>query len=565
MGTAQNSRQPRKGRKNAFSERFLGSVELRMKRRQTPVKIGRPTLTGVGRRCSDIILRVLGRLLAVRYRLIWAQARTRRGKLAVFFTGYFLVGTLIVLMAMGGWKAARLAILTGQAELIARIVLGAVWVNALMIAVMLGIGVNPAFTDSALRRFPLSAMQRLTARHVTGALEPIWIVILALYIAVGARFEAFGVSSIWLSVPAALLLAVTNYLFARLVITAADRAGPIATGIGIALIMLPLTALGRRPGAFVSALPVLAYTPPFAAGSVMAGVQALGPLLLLSGWCVVLAVVLAVLDTLPPRSRAKPAGAIEWDGPCDRIARRFGSHGPLISKHLRYFLRSNRVRMSFLMSLPVFPILFAVGHGGKDPVGALIQQVWLIVLAGVMGSFVVAINIFGYDGDGFRRYFLIPKRPETVMQTASLVALAIGAAALPVLFFCFAVFGRGEQADARMWALLVSSGLIGIFTYQGVAVWTAILAPRRADWNSVFGNDLSRGANIAMMACIIGPSFILGFVHYKVGLSILLRYPWIMPAVAALALAFYIFTLLRGGAVLVARRERILAAVEGRQ
>ncbi len=507
---------------------------------------------------------VLGRLLAVRYRLIWAQARTRRGKLAVFFTAYFLIGTLIVLMAMGGWKAARLAIQTGQAELIARIVLGAVWVNALLMAVVLGIGVNAAFTDSALRRFPLTAMQRVAARHITGALEPIWIVVLSLYIALGIRLDAFGVSSIWVSAPAALLLALTNYLFARVVTTAADRAGPFITGIGIAAIMLPLMVLGRRPGAFAAALPVLAYTPPFAAGSVMAGVQALKPLLILTGWCVVSSVALVALDILPARSRTKASAVIRWDGPCDRIARRFGPLGPLVSKHMRYFLRSNRVRMSYLMSLPLFPVLFAIRVGTNDPVGAVMQQVWLIALAGVMGTFVVAVNLFGYDGDGFRRYFLLPVRPEAVLRTASLVAMVIGAAVLPFLLLCYAVFAR-SQGNARTWIVLISSGVIGVFAYHGVAVWTAILAPRRADWSSVFGNDLSRGANIAMMASIMGPALILSLVQYKYGLTVLFRYPWIMPAVAALAVAFYIFTLLRGGAVLVARRERILAAVEGRQ
>jgi hypothetical protein len=52
--------------------------------------------------------RLLAHLLGLRYRLLWAQVRSRKGKMALFFVGYLFAVLIIVLMALGGFGAAGL-------------------------------------------------------------------------------------------------------------------------------------------------------------------------------------------------------------------------------------------------------------------------------------------------------------------------------------------------------------------------------------------------------------------------------------------------------------------------
>src|SRR5579871_2966903 len=120
------------------------------------------------------------RLTGLRYKLLWAQTRTRNGRIALFFTGYILAILIVILLSAGGFGAAMLAVRQHQAEKVAQVVLGSLFLNALLGSVVTGFGINTAFTDSALRRYALSAGDRMAARHLTGILEPVWIFVLAL-------------------------------------------------------------------------------------------------------------------------------------------------------------------------------------------------------------------------------------------------------------------------------------------------------------------------------------------------------------------------------------------------
>src|SRR5580700_4252554 len=124
--------------------------------------------------------RLVFRLVGLRYKLLWAQTRTRNGRIALFLVGYACALLVLIAFTAGGYGAAMLAVRSGQAELVARVVLGALFLNAIIASVVMGFGVNAAFSDAALRRFPLNALERLAARHVIGILEPMWIIILGL-------------------------------------------------------------------------------------------------------------------------------------------------------------------------------------------------------------------------------------------------------------------------------------------------------------------------------------------------------------------------------------------------
>ena len=63
-------------------------------------------------------------LLSLRYRLLWAHVRSRKGKTVLFLVAYLLACLIGVLLTMGGFGAAMASIRLGKAELVARIALG---------------------------------------------------------------------------------------------------------------------------------------------------------------------------------------------------------------------------------------------------------------------------------------------------------------------------------------------------------------------------------------------------------------------------------------------------------
>ena len=52
---------------------------------------------------------LIGNLVRLRYKLLWAKTRSRNGRIALFMAGYLLLVMLIALLASGGFGAALVA------------------------------------------------------------------------------------------------------------------------------------------------------------------------------------------------------------------------------------------------------------------------------------------------------------------------------------------------------------------------------------------------------------------------------------------------------------------------
>ncbi len=49
---------------------------------------------------------LMGQLVRLRYKLMWAKTRTRNGKIALFFAGYLLLIMFLVSWARADWGPA---------------------------------------------------------------------------------------------------------------------------------------------------------------------------------------------------------------------------------------------------------------------------------------------------------------------------------------------------------------------------------------------------------------------------------------------------------------------------
>ena len=101
--------------------------------------------------------------------------------------------------------------------------LTALFLEAVLAANILGFGMNAIFSDTELRRYPLTALDRRLARHLTGIVDPFWFLFLALELGLAVGLYVLGAGSFWFGLIAVLLLFVSNYLLARVVGLFIDR------------------------------------------------------------------------------------------------------------------------------------------------------------------------------------------------------------------------------------------------------------------------------------------------------------------------------------------------------
>jgi len=520
---------------------------------------------------------LIGNLVRLRYKLMWAKTRSRNGKIALFMAGYLLFVLLAALLAAGGLGAGMVAIRSGQAEPIAQAVLSGLFVNAIFGTVLLGFGMNAAFSDGELRRYPLRERERFVARHFLGIVDPFWFLILALEAGLVVGLYVYGTYSFWNGAIAVLLLFVCGYLLTRVAGVWIDRLMNTRSGSMVVLMavmclsLVPGTlapVLKKNPALLPGILAVLRYTPPFGAAAAMThvGADAALGLGLVAAWAVGLAMALVALERRPlgRQQVARKSGSL-WDSPFDRAAALFGPRmAPMVGFWLRFYLRNNRFRMLYLFSLPLAAFLtFNVGQMRKGGAGLAVAAMGALPVVTFMGTSRIAVNQYGYVGGAFRRFFLFPTDPAASLRAGSYAAVVLGAAMIPPAAILWAVFAP-RPLDARMVLMPVVNGITALFVFHGLGLWTSLYGPRRGNYDKSLGNDMSLMGNLVVIGVMLSCMFLPMLLKFVAPAAVSLEYWWLTLAPAALAVAFYAACLRGASAAFPARRERLLAIVEGK-
>jgi hypothetical protein len=518
---------------------------------------------------------LIGVLVNLRYKLLWAKTRSRNGRIALFLAGYLLLVMLIALLASGGFGAAMLAVRTGRAESIAQGVLTALFLEAVLAANILGFGMSAVFADTELRRYPLTAPDRRIARHLTGILDPFWFLFLALELGLMVGLYVLGAGSFWFGLIAVLLFFAANYLSARVVGLFIDQlmqrkgGAPILLMLIMTLSFLPSLAaqwLEKNPALVKMMVQRLHYTPPFGAAAAMIHPDTAGlyGLAIIVTWIFGLAALLVWLEKRPPQRQVSESVKIEWDSPFDRVGAFFGPRmGPLVGHWLRFYGRNSRIRTLSMISLPLLAFLtFQMGQR-MGPHSLFVAALGTVPMLTFLGTSRISVNQFGYVGGAFRRYFLLPTDPAATLRAASYAAVTIGASMLPIGLLAFALFAP-YPLDVRMLAMLLCTGLTGLFVLNGLGIWVTLFNPRKGNYNSNFGNDLSLGGNIVLIGGMLLAIGLPRLVHKFQPVLVSPESWWMFLPLPVLAMAFYLATLKSAGPIFVTRREKLLAVVEGR-
>jgi hypothetical protein len=294
------------------------------------------------------------------------------------------------------------------------------------------------------------------------------------------------------------------------------------------------------------------------------GIVGINGLVTILTWILGLAALLVWLEKRPPQRQVTETVKIEWDSPFDRVGALFGPRmGPLVGHWLRFYGRNSRTRTLCLISIPLLAFLtFQMGQK-MGPYSLLISALGTVPMATFLGTSRISVNQFGYVGGAFRRYFLLPTDPAATLRAASYAAVVIGGSLLPVALLAWGIFVP-YRFDPRMLVMLLCTGLTGLFLLNALGVWVTLFNPRKGNYNSNFGNDLSLGGNIVLIGGMMVAMFLPRLLHHFQPALVSPESWWMYLPLPALALAFYMATLKSAGPIFVTRREQLLAVVEGR-
>ena len=340
-------------------------------------------------------------------------------------------------------------------------------------------------------------------------------------------------------------------------------------GLVLALSMLPAAldpALKKNRHPLGPVLQILSFSPPAAAasGMVRSGLAALSGFAILACWLAGLVWALVALERRPPRKAVVQTTTLSFEGTWERLGAIFGPrYGPLVAQWLRFYSRNNRFRTIYPLAIPLVVFLAFTQARVAGPKSQFASLLGCFALVGCIGTAQFAVNQFGYMGGGLRRYFLLPADPAMILRSGSYAFVSLGAllilpGTIVLLFF------SPVPLDAMKVAMLLGTAVTALFLMHGLGLWSTLFGPRRGNFYASFGNDLSLIGNIAVIGGMMSFLFLPRVLAKVWPAAVAPQNWWVATISALLAAGFYFISLGKAGAVFRARREKILAVIEGR-
>jgi hypothetical protein len=510
--------------------------------------------------------------------------------------GYLLFMMVAALTTLGGVGAGIVAMKAGKAETMAQVVLSGLLLNAVLATVLLGFGVNAVFSETELLRYPLRARERFVTRHFLGIVDPFWILVLIVELALVLGMYAWGASSLGHSTTlgqttalgygtaAALLLFVCGYLLARVIGAWIEGLMERRWGSGVVMLLilsiavlpsiLPAT-LEKNPAAVKQMFAALRFTPPFGAAAAMThtGRTAIDGLGLIVIWTIGLALFLVWLERRPaPRqqtAREVVAGKADF---FDRLGGLFAPDiAPLVSHWLRFFVRNKRFRMLSLIALPMSAFLaYNLGQVPKGHGDLFVAALGAIPLVTFLGPSRITVNLYGYTGGAFRRFLLFPTDPAASLRAGSYASLLLGGSALVPAAIVWAIFAFRYSAligasplSFGVIVLPVINGVTALFLFNAAGLWTTLFGARSGKYDKSLGNDMSLLGNIVVIGSVLTCVAVPQMLRQAAPALVSSENWWILVG-AMFAIVIYAASLRAASSLFSGRRETLLAVVEGK-
>ncbi len=546
-----------------------------------------------GLRFSPEIRGQFSAIARVRWQLFLNSMRTIRGRMEivarVFTFLVFGMGGIVGSVAIG--FTAWYFVYSGRVDWLP-VLLWPVFMFWQFVPVMAS-----AFTEnvdsSNLLRFPLTFPTYFLIRIAYGSLDPptlmssLWL----LGIAIG-----IGCASPLLFVPAAavlLLFAIFNILLARMLFTwmerwLAQRRAREILGVFFLFMVIgfqfiaPLLrhfANHTQPAVSrvaVQALPMERLTPPGLAGETIAHSLRGEYPLALGSFALLCAYTLAVMWLLNLRLRAQYRGEnlsealartaapaakqqirLGWN-----IPRVSGAVSALLEKEIHYLSRSGPTLFTLVMPVVIL-LIFRVSPGKTDSAGGLLGHASdLAFPVGAAYTLLILTNLvynsFGADAAGIQFYFVSPVRFREILLGKNLTHSLVLAVEMVLVWAGASLLYRPPP-----WDILLAS-LTGVF-FALVVNLTAgnllsVCTPKKVDLAAL---GRQRASQVTALVSLGIQAAVLGLCALAILVARAYHHLWlaaiIFLALAAIAIVIYFLVLKRIDAIVLQRREAMIA------
>ncbi len=511
-------------------------------------------------------------LVRLRYKLIWANMRTSNGKVIAFLCLYVLGALVAAVVAFGGLGAAVIAVKAGRAEMVARLALAGLFASCTSISLFLGMGPTSAMSDSALRAYPLNARARFLFKHLVAALDPIWLFLLVATLGMAVGFQILGVTPIVFGLPLVLIFTFVCYLWAAALLAVIGKLLEFRSGALILMVVVMgsiLTVQLSAESKWIHGPIVVAilnraidFSP---AGACARAMVADEWTTRLAGFVVLLicgfvgATALRIAEVVRLRSGRRKTGPASAYDAYDRVAHRISPRlAPLVAASLRYHLRCNRIRYALISTVPILLLMALTQDRSRNFQGSMLLIILFVTC--FLSTAVMAVNFFGWEGNGVARYPLLPVPLVDVLRAHVTASIALGS--VPTLIVFGAVLWLSRAAlSVELVIFAIANTVAGALFFFTLASWLTVLAPRRVNFDGMMGNVMSRTAQFTLIVAAVGTMFLLRFLAGDV--VALARWWWEMALFAVAMYFVYQFSMRTLAPVLARRRERLLDAIVG--
>src|SRR5262249_42197355 len=149
------------------------------------------------------------------------------------------------------------------------------------------------------------------------------------------------------------------------------------------------------------------------------------------------------------------------------------------------------------------------------------------------------LNLFGYDGAGIRRYVIMPTKFVTALRAGSLASLLLRTVVMLAAFALWLTFAH-KNFDDRLIIMLLGVAGSGLLMFNGLGLWTSVLSPKISNFDAMWNNRLSFGANVVMLCGVVAPYMIAIAFSESLGAFELIRYWWAPLVLLLLSGGFYL-------------------------
>lgn len=511
---------------------------------------------------------VIGRFVQLRYLLLWAQARTNKGRSAVLVAGLLLALWAMLVVQNGSFALAAFGATLHRSREIAFVILSSVGLDVVVVsALLLGAGPGAAFDDAALRRYPLSTSERFTIRHLTGLLEPLWLLLLAAGVGLSFGFASARIGRLPLALAGAALYVIVVYFAAVLVVSLLRRStrpglagGVVWTGALAAAPLLNLILFeSRKPEWWGYVDSVLRLLPAGPAADAMTSSDlgtAAAALTALTAWATGLGALLLLIDRRPPHVRSAMA-----TGRTPYELLRTVRIPPLVARSLLYQVRCARMRVNLLLSAPVIAAGGAFGQVLR-PHGFVAFSLVFLFLGAAISTNACVLNLLGHDARGLARHVIVSGSLRPALRAASAASICLASAIIVLATVLWFIFWR-VSPTLELAMLCLGAGLSGTFVVNGIGLWTSVLDPYSESFDSVRMERPFAVGNVIMFALFAVVFYGVFKLVVSGAFGVIRDYWYLAPLVTALAYGFYRLALKHAARLADRRCETLTHSLAG--